>query len=118
MTESADMINRLEIVRKQLEDQLKANAGQAPLEKALKDLDRKALDVELRGRRYTVYAKAENLNLKMRQLIREQQRKDLDDVMGIGQRRPTVRQAMKVLEDGGTWPVLAVYANRPNRLRG
>ncbi len=48
INESADMINRLEIVRKQLEDQLKANAGKAALEKALKDLDRKALDVELR----------------------------------------------------------------------
>jgi hypothetical protein len=64
------------------------------------------------------FAKAENLNLKMRQLIREQQRKDLDDVMGIGQRRPTVRQAMKVLEDGGTRPVLAAYSNRPKLLRG
>ena len=74
--------------------------------------------LRLDGAERTVYAKAENLNLKMRQLIREQQRKDLDDVMGIGQRRPTVRQAMKVLEDGGTRPVLAAYANRPKLLRG
>jgi photosystem II stability/assembly factor-like uncharacterized protein len=48
INETADMINRLEIVRKQLEDQLKANAGKTALEKALKDLDKKALDVELR----------------------------------------------------------------------
>jgi hypothetical protein len=48
INETAEMINRLEIVRKQLEDQLKASAGKAPLEKALKDFDRKALDVELR----------------------------------------------------------------------
>ena len=48
INETADMINRLEIIRKQLEDQLKANAGKAPLEKALKDFDKKALDVELR----------------------------------------------------------------------
>jgi hypothetical protein len=48
INESADMINRLEIIRKQLEDQLKANAGKAALVKALTGFDRKALDVELR----------------------------------------------------------------------
>ena len=48
INETAEMINRLEIVRRQLEDQLKANAGKAALEKALRDFDRKALDVELR----------------------------------------------------------------------
>jgi hypothetical protein len=48
INETAEMINRLEIVRKQLEDHLKANAGKAPIEKAVKDFDKKALDVELR----------------------------------------------------------------------
>jgi photosystem II stability/assembly factor-like uncharacterized protein len=48
INETVDMINRLEIVRKQVEDQVGANAGKAPLEKALRDFDRKALDVELR----------------------------------------------------------------------
>jgi photosystem II stability/assembly factor-like uncharacterized protein len=48
INETAGMINRLEIVRKQLEDQLAANASQAPVVKALKDFDKKALDVELR----------------------------------------------------------------------
>jgi hypothetical protein len=48
INQTADMVNRLEIVRKQVEDHLKANAGKPALEKALKDFDKKALDVELR----------------------------------------------------------------------
>jgi len=48
INETVDLVNRLEIVRRQIEDQLKANAGKAAVEKALKDLDKKALDVELR----------------------------------------------------------------------
>jgi hypothetical protein len=48
IVETADMVNRLEIVRKQVEDQIKATAGKPALEKALKDFDKKALDVELR----------------------------------------------------------------------
>jgi photosystem II stability/assembly factor-like uncharacterized protein len=48
LNDSVEMINRLEVIRKQVEDQLKASAGKAPIEKALKDFDKKALDVELR----------------------------------------------------------------------
>jgi hypothetical protein len=48
MSASADMVNNLEIVRKQIEDALKANAGKADKEQALKDLDQKLLDAELR----------------------------------------------------------------------
>jgi photosystem II stability/assembly factor-like uncharacterized protein len=42
------MINRLEVMRKQIEDLLKANAGKTPAEQALRALDSKMLDVELR----------------------------------------------------------------------
>jgi len=48
MTAAADMVNALEIARKQIEDALKANAGRADAEHALHDLDRRLLDVELR----------------------------------------------------------------------
>ncbi len=44
---TVDMINRLEIVRKQIEDLVRANRGNSELEKPLLDLDKKALDVEL-----------------------------------------------------------------------
>jgi hypothetical protein len=47
MSAAADMVNNLEIVRKQIEDALKANAGKADAERALRELDRKLLDVEL-----------------------------------------------------------------------
>src|SRR5262249_8377732 len=45
---TADMVNNLEVVRKQIEDALKANAGKAAAEQALRDLDAKLLAVELR----------------------------------------------------------------------
>ena len=48
LNSSAAMINRLEIMRKQIEDLLKANAGKKPVEQALRDLDRKMMDVELK----------------------------------------------------------------------
>jgi hypothetical protein len=41
------MINRLEVMRKQIEDLLKANAGRKPVEQALRDLDQRMMDVEL-----------------------------------------------------------------------
>jgi hypothetical protein len=47
MNQSVDMINAIEIVRKQVEDQTKANAGKADALKALADLDKKIMDVEL-----------------------------------------------------------------------
>jgi len=48
INESVDLINRIEILRKQLEDQLKANMGQRDLERAIQTLDQKLMDVELR----------------------------------------------------------------------
>jgi hypothetical protein len=48
MTETANMVNRIEVVRKQLEDQLKANAGKSNVEEAIRGMDRKLLDVELK----------------------------------------------------------------------
>src|SRR5207253_3533045 len=42
-----EMVNRREIGRKQIEDQLKANKGKSEIEKYLKDFDKKAMDVEL-----------------------------------------------------------------------
>jgi hypothetical protein len=41
------MINRLEVMRKQIEDLRKANAGKKPAEQALGDLEKKMMDVEL-----------------------------------------------------------------------
>jgi photosystem II stability/assembly factor-like uncharacterized protein len=41
------MANRLEVMRKQIEDLLKANAGKKAAEQALHDLDQKMLNVEL-----------------------------------------------------------------------
>jgi photosystem II stability/assembly factor-like uncharacterized protein len=48
MSAAADMVNTLEIVRKQIEDALKANAGKPESERALRELDQKLFDVELR----------------------------------------------------------------------
>jgi hypothetical protein len=48
MSASADMVNAIEVVRKQIEDALKANAGKADAERALRDIDQKLLAVELR----------------------------------------------------------------------
>jgi photosystem II stability/assembly factor-like uncharacterized protein len=48
MTAAADMVNNLEILRKQIEDDLKANAGKPEAERALRELDQKLLAVELR----------------------------------------------------------------------
>jgi hypothetical protein len=47
MTASADMVNQIEIARKQIEEELKANAGKADAERALHAIDQKLLDVEL-----------------------------------------------------------------------
>src|SRR5579864_4654708 len=47
MTASAEMVNAIEIVRKQIEDDLKANAGKGPAEQALQAIDQKLLAVEL-----------------------------------------------------------------------
>jgi hypothetical protein len=47
INETVEMVNRLEIIRKQLEDHVKAHPGQSEIEKALKDFDKKVLDVEL-----------------------------------------------------------------------
>jgi hypothetical protein len=48
MNETVDMANRLEAMRKQVEDNLKTAAGNAGLERQLREIDRKMLDVELR----------------------------------------------------------------------
>ena len=44
---TVEMINRVEIIRKQIEDLVKANKGKNDLEKPLMDLDKKIMDVEL-----------------------------------------------------------------------
>ena len=48
MNATADMVNNLEVLRKQIEDDLKANAGKPEVERALRDIDQKLLAVELR----------------------------------------------------------------------
>lgn len=47
MNEAADMINRLEVMRRQLEDRRKATDPDSDVGRTIADLDRKALDVEL-----------------------------------------------------------------------
>jgi photosystem II stability/assembly factor-like uncharacterized protein len=47
INQTADMVNQLEVIRKQIEDQMKAQKGNAFIVKALTELDRKAIDVEL-----------------------------------------------------------------------
>jgi hypothetical protein len=47
MNVAADMINRLEVMRRQIEDLQKAKTGGAEAQKALADLDERMLDVEL-----------------------------------------------------------------------
>ena len=48
MSAAADMVNALEVLRKRIEDDQKANAGKADAERALRDIDQKLLAVELR----------------------------------------------------------------------
>jgi hypothetical protein len=47
MKSSVDMINRIEVMRKQLEDELKANAGKPDAEHAIRAMQQKMMDVEL-----------------------------------------------------------------------
>jgi len=47
ITATSDLVNAMEISRKQIEDLLKANRGKDELEKPLMDLNKKILDVEL-----------------------------------------------------------------------
>jgi photosystem II stability/assembly factor-like uncharacterized protein len=47
MNTTVDMINRLEVMRKQIEDHVTANRGRADVLRALRELDRKAMAVEL-----------------------------------------------------------------------
>ena len=47
LTASADLVNRLEVMRKQIADQEKANAAKSDVVDALKALDTKMLNVEL-----------------------------------------------------------------------
>jgi photosystem II stability/assembly factor-like uncharacterized protein len=48
ITTTSTMVNQMEIWRKQIEDQAKANASKADVVKALADLNKKILDVELK----------------------------------------------------------------------
>lgn len=47
MNAAADMINQLEVMRKQIEDLLAAHKGEPAVEKPLRELDRRMLDIEL-----------------------------------------------------------------------
>ena len=48
ITTTSTMVNQMEVWRKQIEDQAKANAAKADVVKALTDLNKKMLDVELK----------------------------------------------------------------------
>jgi len=47
LSATAEMTNRVEVIRRQIEDLLKANRGKDELEKPLMDLDKKVAEVEL-----------------------------------------------------------------------
>src|SRR5262249_32580120 len=47
ITQTSKMVNQMEIWRKQLEDQIKANQGKPDVVKPLEDMNKKILDVEL-----------------------------------------------------------------------
>ena len=47
MTASAEMVNRIEVIRRQIEDRLKGDTARAELKVALVDLEKKLLNVEL-----------------------------------------------------------------------
>jgi photosystem II stability/assembly factor-like uncharacterized protein len=47
ITQTSKMVNQMEIWRKQIEDQIKANQGKADVVKSLEDMNKKILDVEL-----------------------------------------------------------------------
>jgi photosystem II stability/assembly factor-like uncharacterized protein len=47
ITQTSEMVNKMEIWRKQIEDQVKANAGKAATLKSLSDLDKAIRDVEM-----------------------------------------------------------------------
>ena len=48
LTQTSEMVNRMEIWRKQIEDQIKANAAKPAVVKSLKDLDKAIWDVEMK----------------------------------------------------------------------
>jgi photosystem II stability/assembly factor-like uncharacterized protein len=48
ITETSTLVNRMEVWRKQIEDQVKANAGKPAILRPLADLNRAILDVELK----------------------------------------------------------------------
>src|SRR4029453_17043681 len=48
ISQTSEMVNRMEIWRKQIEDQLKLGSGKAAVVKALTDLNKAILDVELK----------------------------------------------------------------------
>ncbi|HTI36462.1 MAG TPA: hypothetical protein VL484_02790 [Vicinamibacterales bacterium] len=47
ITQTSNMVNQMEIWRKQIEDQIKANQGKADVVKPLEDMNKRILDVEL-----------------------------------------------------------------------
>jgi hypothetical protein len=48
ITETSELVNKMEIWRKQIEDHLKTNAGKSAVARALTDLNKAILDVELK----------------------------------------------------------------------
>ena len=48
ITQTSEMVNRMEVWRKQIEDQITANAGKADVTKALTDLNKTIVDTELK----------------------------------------------------------------------
>src|SRR5262245_37654778 len=46
ITQTSEMVNKMEIWRKQIEDQIKANAAEPAVVKSLKDLDKQIWDIE------------------------------------------------------------------------
>ena len=64
------------------------------------------------------FAKAENLNLRLKREIKEQQREDLEDVIGGKSKAARDARRAKAKDLGASGATLAAYPNRPRILRG
>lgn len=64
------------------------------------------------------FAKAENLQRKLTKQIKDQQRQELEEVMGLADKRSKRSSSVVQPDDRRNLPILAAHSNRPKFLRG
>lgn len=64
------------------------------------------------------FARAENLNLRLKREIKEQQKKELDEVLGGKSRAARDSRPTTASDESSSAAVLGAYPNRPRILRG